>query len=588
MSYIRACWGKYPDRKRLYLLTAMAAVTIFRLWMTAAQPIAFLPGQEDDDMVFLSHAASIIRGHWLGVYTQNTLVKGAFYPLFVAGVHFTGIPLLLAQQLLYVFACVIFIAAIRRLLPNRAILAVSYCLVLFNPGSYTATATARVIRDFTCASFAFLAVSSMVAIYARVGDRYTTWKPWAVLLGLSLAATLLTREDSAWVLPVIIVASLLCAVLTFFRLKGKPRVKGLAVLVLPFVLVGVCSVAIAGANAYAYGNFVTNEYADANFINAYSALCRIDGGKWLPNVPVTRAARQEAYAVSPAFRELEPYLEGQKMPVFVNADDKETHGTFFTWNLRNAVAAAGYCKNAATASAYYKRLAMELNAAFDSGKLKAYPKTISIGMLSPWHSAYLTPTVQKTVYAIWYDATFRDCSPYPIISDPMPAGDDIYQAVTNEVGSWDKTSDFADTSKEPPLVQTSGYKLYQGAVKFNHQKLTFLNEVTIGYQKVFPMLFVLACGCYIFLTVYLLVGLFRKKKRRFGPHWLVCTGVFLTFFLRVLIFAYGFVSSEVPIIPQYMVSAYFQMAFFVCFTIGTTALLLWKRIKAMRSRALAR
>ena len=340
MSYIRAYWKKYPDRKRLYLLVAMAAVTLFRLWMTAAQPIAFLPGQEDDDTVFLAHAASIIRGHWLGVYTQNTLVKGAFYSLFVAGVHFTGIPLLLAQQLLYVFACVIFIVAIRKLIPRRAILAVSYCVVLFNPGSYTATATARVIRDFTCASFAFLAVSSMVAIYARVGERYTAWKPWAVLLGLSLAATLLTREDSAWVLPLIVVASLLCAVMTFFKLRGKPRVKSLAVLVLPFVLVGVCSAVIAGANAYAYGKFVTNEYADANFINAYSALCRIDGGKWMPNVPVTKAARQAAYAVSPAFRELEPYLEGQKMAIFVNADDQETHGTFFTWNLRNAVAEA--------------------------------------------------------------------------------------------------------------------------------------------------------------------------------------------------------------------------------------------------------
>lgn len=588
MSFVGECWKKYQDRKKLYLILAMIMITICRLWLTAAQPITFAPLQEDDDTVFLARAASIIRGHWLGAYTQNTLVKGVFYSAYVAIVHFTGIPLLLAQQLLFVFACIIFILAIRKLIPNRAILAVSYCLILFNPGSYTATATARVIRDFVCAICAFLAISSMIAIYARIKERYTAWTPWAVLLGLSLAATLLTREDSAWVLPLIIAASLICAVLTFIKWSGKARFKGLAILALPFLLVGVCSAAVAGANAYCYGNFVTNEYADANFINAYSALCRIDGGKWIADVPVTKTAREKAYAVSPAFRELEPYLDGGKMAVFTGPGDDETHGTLFTWNLRNAVAAAGYCHNAATASAYYRRLAAELGGALNSGKLKAYPKTISLGMLSPWRNAYLVPTAQKTICAIWYDASFRDCTPFPAVSDLTPAGDDVYQAVTNEVGNWDKSADFVNTDKEGPFVWNGkGYRLYQGAIRFNHQKLTLLNFVTIGYQKVFPVLFVMACCCYVFLTVYLLFCIIRRKRLRFGAHWLVCTGVFLTFFLRVLIFAYGFVSSDVPIIPQYMVAAYFPMVFFACMTIGTALMFLKERVcqKAVKKAA---
>lgn len=574
MTYLRSIWGKYPDKRKRNLLLAMGLVTLFRLWLTSGQQIAFLPIQEDDDTVFLSRAAYIVQGLWLGEYNQNTLVKGTFYSIYVALIHLTGLPLLLAQQILYVFACIVFIIAIRKLLPNRIILTVIYCISLFNPGSYTATATARVIRDFICATCAFMAVSAIIAIYARTKDSYKTWIPWAILLGVSFSATMLTREDSAWVIPIIAVASAICFVMALFRQKGWDKAKSIAVLILPFAILAASSIAIAGVNFAVYGNFVTNEYADKNFTNAYSALCRIDGGKWISDVPVTRAALKKGYAVSEALRELEPYLSGEEMSIFVDTNDNETHGTLFTWNLRNAAAKAGYYKNAATSSAYFKRLAKELNTALDSGKLNSYPNTISLGMLSPWRSAYFYPTVKSTIYAVLYDATFRDCSPFPILNDPTPSGDYIYQAMTNEVGNWNVTEsdyDMADSnvSKLPFILIGNGYSLYKGAVHLNHQKLTFLNFVTIGYQKVFPILFVVTSVIYLIWSVYLLVSIINKKAAFMGASWLVSTGVFLTFFLRVLIFAYGHVSSDVPIIPQYMVSAYFQMAFFVTFTLGS-------------------
>ncbi|AVQ95442.1 hypothetical protein DRA42_03820 [Ethanoligenens harbinense] len=52
--------------------------------------------------------------------------------------------------------------------------------------------------------------------------------------------------------------------------------------------------------------------------------------------------------------------------------------------------------------------------------------------------------------------------------------------------------------------------------------------------------------------------------------------------LRVSIFAYGTVGSDVPFSPQYMSPAYFQMMFCTLFTIGTAATLLQNQIVSLR------
>lgn len=459
-----------------------------------------------DDMLFLVHAVNIAHGHWLGAYDQNTLVKGVFYPLFIAANHYIGLPLLLTQQLLFVFACAVSIRAIAPFVRNPLILAVCYVVFLFNPGRYTSMATTRVIRDFVCGSCTLLAVSCMAAMYIRLFAQKSIRMVWPVLMGLSFAGAWLTREDSAWVLPFLVVVTVLCLVLVILRRKEAAAPQTIAVLVLPFLIFGACNALVAGANAFAYGIFITNEYAEPNFLNAYSALGRIDTGKTIPRVTVTKAARMQAYAVSPAFRELQPYLDG------------ETPGTLFTWNLRNAVAAAGYYKSPAAASAYYKRLATELNDAFAKGELKSYPNSISLGMLSPWRSQYLLPTLNATLAGIRYNITFRDCSPYPEPSDPFPAGIALYQAMTYDIANLDSTPYFTDPGKLPPttggegVTMENGPSLYQKASSLTGKRIGILHRFTELYQVCFPVLFALAVLCYAYLTIRLILTLRRKQN----------------------------------------------------------------------------
>lgn len=108
--------GKIRDDRILFWW--MLLLIIFRIWLLQAQDL--LPTQTPhDDYLFIKLARNILNGEWLGPYDQYTLIKGPAYPLFIAAVHYTGIPLMLAQHLLYSAICSLAIVAIRPLWKSR-------------------------------------------------------------------------------------------------------------------------------------------------------------------------------------------------------------------------------------------------------------------------------------------------------------------------------------------------------------------------------------------------------------------------------------------------------------------------------------
>ena len=123
---------------------------------------------------------------------------------------------------------------------------------------------------------------------------------------------------------------------------------------------------------------------------------RIDHVRTHRWVHVPKEVRQKAYAVSPAFRELQPFLEGPVGQAFAgyavedwpeeNFGGEADHGHFW-WAFREAAAAAGHCKSGAEAMRYYAQVAQEINDACDRGLIAAGPKRASL--LPPMDSYYL-------------------------------------------------------------------------------------------------------------------------------------------------------------------------------------------------------
>jgi hypothetical protein len=123
------------------------------------------------------------------------------------------------------------------------------------------------------------------------------------------------------------------------------------------------------------------------------ALYRVNQG--VPRrqyVVVPKETRERIYAVSPAFVELRPSLEGalgQSWAALscqyyeVCADNDVVYG-WFVWEIRGAAGASGHGRSAVELAMFYEQIAKEINAACASGKLFCQEKRSST--IPPWDS----------------------------------------------------------------------------------------------------------------------------------------------------------------------------------------------------------
>ena len=369
-----------PASARVWFWAAVA-LTLLKLWLTRSLDVYALGGADHDDALFVRLAQHLVRGEWLGPYDQLTLAKGPAYPVFIAAAFWAGLPLFLAQQLLYAGACAALVRAVRPALASAAGRFGFFALLLINPMSYDTTSLGRVLRQHLQVPLALLVLAGFTALLLRRERTLRQNLGWCLMLGLSWGGFYLTREDDAFLLPAIALLGGTWLCLAWrdgaARLANALKCAGLVLLAatLPVLAVSV-------QNYRHYGWFGTVEFRAAEFKDAYGALMRIRSGPERTGIPVSREAREAAYNVSPALAELRAHLEG---PVGLGwaeastawtgipAGERQIGGGWFMWALRDAVAAAGHAQSARTALAYYRRVADEVNAACDARRLPAGP-----------------------------------------------------------------------------------------------------------------------------------------------------------------------------------------------------------------------
>src|ERR1700730_12668822 len=84
-----------------------------KFWLVAAQPVVAHANASFDVRLFLALAEQVLKGHWLGPYSQFTLMKGPMYSLFIAGTFLSGLPLPVAPHVLYLLGCTLLVLALR-------------------------------------------------------------------------------------------------------------------------------------------------------------------------------------------------------------------------------------------------------------------------------------------------------------------------------------------------------------------------------------------------------------------------------------------------------------------------------------------
>ncbi|MGO9016252.1 MAG: hypothetical protein ACLQF0_14880 [Dissulfurispiraceae bacterium] len=420
--------------RQYWFFAAVIILTIAKLLLISGQELRpNLSGY--DDLHFLSVAEKLKTSCWLGSYDQQTLVDGMFFPLWIAVTSSAGMPLLFSQHVLYVIACAVMVTALRPSLQTSGTRLFLYAFLLFNPISYAVPYTTQVTRESVYCSLTLLVVACAAGLMLRIEWPVKKICQWSIALGLLLSSFWLTREEGVWITPLLVIM-LGSAMVFLWRKKPVQWSKMLILGALPIIILVVCVGTVAGINKIRYGIFATVELKNSNFIDAYGALSRVKSSSWKQYYPVPKDVREKIYAVSPAFREIEPFLDGSLgerwMAYGCNqaglCDD--IGGGWFLSAFRESVTAAGHHSSGTAAMAYYRRLASEINAACDSHLLDCLPPRST--MMPVWHSEYNKQFLDTILLAA---SNITGLSGFTVQPEPriMPTDKlDYFRAMTRE------------------------------------------------------------------------------------------------------------------------------------------------------------
>ena len=527
----------------------LAFLTFLKLWLVSSQDLVAQGEAIHDSRLFINQATSIVKGEWLGNYSNLTLIKGPMYPAWIALSFLFRIPLLLSQHLLYITACILITIALNPIISNKRFLYFFYSILLFNPATFDIETFAVVLRSGIYSSLTLLSAGLLIGVYTRRNSRLTSLCIWTIGFAFASSMFYLTREEGIWLIPfVLLIFAYLLVELARHRPKDWILRLGILLLV-PTIFIDVLII-FSLINWTKYGIFATNELKHRSFLSAYGALSRVESGKWNQYIPVSKETREEIYLVSPSFAKLKPFLEGDigrawalnSQEVTKKPDsDLEIAGGWFVFALRDAVAASGFHKNGYLAMKYYERLSQEINAACDKGLLKCAKKRSTL--IPRWRSEYYRPlfiNFKDTFLAL---INFGGVSINQVSSEGLPESLNLFKSVTRE--------ELAPSAYENTMGQNKISKLD----KFKSDVLFVIIRI---YQILVPKIFVISFLVYIYSILNSIL------TRKFNFLTLLNTAVLASCILFTLILSVVSVAWFPAICITYLSPATTLFLIFIC------------------------
>ena len=414
-------FSKQIGRKKLIAILVLLAA--LRLLATVFQRFGISPEMSMlDDYLMYNAAKNITDGFWLGGYSYMTMGKHMFFSCWLAMLHVLHIPYVFAGHFLHVISCTFCLISVWSAVKSDIFKIIGYAALLFNPASYS-TFVLRVYRDNISTSIAVMVFAAVIGIALRTEEKNRALSiVMAILGGTCLGISWIVREDGYWIVPFAAAGFVVVLICTVIYKKKVLRVIADWLLMAVFTVVPI--VLFAFANYNAYGVFAVSDFTSREFSDAYGAVTRIidDSEDVSLIVPVSRAAREKVYSISPSFRELEPYLEDDQIMARWKKDCGngviDFSGGGFYWAIRNAASLAGYHETPEKAEEFYSAVAEEINYACDSGLVEARGRRSALN--APIEGKNILPTLKEAVSSLFTVVIYKDLDSSPDLSLGSP------------------------------------------------------------------------------------------------------------------------------------------------------------------------
>ena len=449
-------------KKELFLLLVMAGFGLVKQFLVYNLPIMAVPKGIHDDWIMVHLADTLRSGQWLGEYNSLTLTKGMFFPLYLAVINFLHLSYLNVTALLYTVGCMVFVYALRPLVPKQLPRLILYLALLWNPISYSLQAFQRVYRNSISYIQVLLIFGGFLAVYLRRREPVRKQIGWIIAAAAGTASFFYTREDAIWVVPFLVVFTLvylgsLAGLWRKERQKARQYAVKAALVLLPFLCTWAAGRWIARQNLAHYDIEVANELQEGGFAEMYKSMMAVKPEEEIPGVTMTREKIARMCEVCPTLKALEPYIESSR-EIWAgeegDAENWEVRDGWVFWIFRTALEEAGYYQDGAAANEICLQIRDEIEEALDKGLLERQA-TMPSTYMSPWRKGYLGDLFGALGKAIAYTTTYDEMETLVYLySEPDENGGiPLFERITGDKAVW----------YESDLVEMAGwYVSYDG------------------------------------------------------------------------------------------------------------------------------
>lgn len=519
---------KKVTKKDLVIIIVCFILTLFRLLIDINMPMFIQSDAIYDDRLLFDYAHSLSEFHWLGVFQSLTLAKPIGYSLFVCITHFLHIPLSFMTMLYYIISILLFVISLKRIINNKLFLVILYIILIFCPITFGVGAFKVIYRNGVQISSTIMVIAATIGIFSRRNEK-KKFIFWIIIETIFLSFFYFVKEDGIWLIPFVLVALLITFIYMLVENKKKLS-KKMILLVVPFVFLGISSIAYKSINYYCYGEYTITDRTGTNFHLVLNDIMSIKS-KHTKNSWVTKKTIYKALNASPTLSKYRKAIDDNMYVDWGLTSDGEMQTDLFYWRLRYSLAVGGlYDTSGKEVNKFYGKVHKELQEAFKNGKLEKEDNVYHVSSSLPNYNKKELKGLIKIVFPM-----------LKVIYSYSSADSDI--ALLKSTGSAEQIELVRSFTKS---------KIYK-----DDKNSKSAAKIAINITKIYQI-FGLKVGIIGIIgnLIFIVLSLFDIKNKRYErlPQLLIELGMIFTFILYYIVilwFGYKF-TNQSGIIYGYM------------------------------------